>query len=299
MKEWLRFKVDIDGKRSINTGELTKVHHIVHLQTSRRILEDRQIRAGIVGDESKLNRTRLCVAWLSANEWVNGSLYGTVRFTFDWEQIIEGRSLYWVESMAYNPPAYRLFITDRDLSKSDKVISYDPDVDEGPIRRKDGLWFWNRKYTSEFMVEADLLLADATGLDFVMHSMCREPHGCKDRTTTPPMAGAQTFAFLLGNDIHCVDHLFGDSKTLNSTADLCVIQLWRTLASKGRYFGGVLSKKASAEDVLRGTLALFGSGQHDAARQTMRTLKNEKVFNKALTSIVRTHFDIPNWDMPE
>ena len=299
MKEWLRFKIEAEGPLPRSTESLTKVHHIVHLQTSRRILEDRHVRAGLIHDESKLNKTRLCVAWLSANEWYNGSLYGTVRFTFDWKKVIQDRSLYWVESMNYNPPAYRLLVTDRDLSGSDKVTAYDSKKDEGPVQLKDGVWLWNGKYTSEFMVEADLRLAEATGLDFVTHSMCREAHDCKDKTITRSLAGAQTFAFLLGNKIHCVDHLLGDGESLNSTADQCVLQLWRTLARKDEYFGGVLSKKASTEDVLLGALALFGSGQQSAAKQTMRTLKNEKVFNRALTSIVRKHFDLPDWIIPE
>jgi hypothetical protein len=59
-----------------------------------RIIEDGQIKAGLIGDESRLRRTRTSVCWLSANYWQPGSIYGTVQFTFRWDDIIRGRDVY-------------------------------------------------------------------------------------------------------------------------------------------------------------------------------------------------------------
>jgi hypothetical protein len=297
MKEWSRFRIETEEPLPIDTGNLKDVYHIVHLRTPRRILEDEQIRAGLIHDESKLNKGRLCVVWLSANYWHNGSIYGSVQLAFDWQKIVKGRSLHWVEVMPYQNPAYRLLVTDRDLTDSKKVDPYDPRTDDGPVRFKQGRWLWNAKYTSEFMIESDLSLADAKSISFVQHSKCRERRGCRDEQLNSDAAGAQTLAFLMGNSIHCVDHLLVADQTLNSVADNCVNQLWRTLGRTEERFGGVLRKSKSTEDVLLGALALFGSGQADAARQTVKTLKNQDVFSSALTSLIRRHFGLSSWEL--
>lgn len=297
--EWSRFCFKIENPLLINTPELGEVHHIVHLQISRRILEDRQLRAGLIHDESRLNRSRLCVTWLSANYWHNGSIYGTVRFTFDWDKIIKGRSLYWVEAMDYGNRAYRLLVTDRDLSDDKRVIPFDPSKERGPIRLKDDRWYWNAKYTSEFMVESDLSLSSAKSLSFVEHSKCRESWICPEQETTWNVAAAQTLAFVLGNGIHCVDHLLRRDDDLNSDADSYVNYLWSALGRKKDRFGGALKRAKSTEDVLLGALALFGSGQLPAAIETIKTISSQDVFTEALTAIIRRHFELPDWQMPD
>ncbi len=299
MSEWSRFCFKIETPLSINTPELVEVHHIVHLQISRRILEDEQLRAGLIHDESKLNRSRLCVTWLSANCWHNGSIYGTVRFTFDWATIIKGRSLYWVEAMGYGNAAYRLLVTDRDLSNDKRVIPFDPAKERGPIRFKNGRWYWNAQYTSEFMVESDLSLSIAKSLSFVGHSKCRESGKCPEQKTTWNIAAAQTLAFLLGNDIHCVDHLLRDDNELNREAESYINYLWSALGRKKDRFGGVLKKSKSTEDVLLGALALYGSGQYAAAIETVKTINSQDVFTDALTAIIRRHFGLPDWQIPD
>jgi hypothetical protein len=83
------------------------------------MFEDRKIRSSLIWDESKLNNTRTCVAWLSPNHWHNGSLYGNIEFDFDWKTMVEGKVFYWVEAIKkYSPPAFRILITDKDLSSS-------------------------------------------------------------------------------------------------------------------------------------------------------------------------------------
>ena len=67
--------------------------------------------ASLVWDQSKLNNTRTCIAWLSPNLWVNGSFYGNIKFAFDWRELIEGKRFYRVEDIKYAPPAYRILIT--------------------------------------------------------------------------------------------------------------------------------------------------------------------------------------------
>lgn len=160
--EWTPYRIRIPEatrRRSRDGIILETVHHVVHVPTARRILEDNRLRAGLIYDESRLNRSRMCVTWVSANTWGPGSIYGNVQFSFAWSDLIRDRRVYWVEAMPdYSPRAYRLLLTDRDLSASRHVTPYDPASDEGPLRERDGVWYWNGNYTSEFMIDADLPL---------------------------------------------------------------------------------------------------------------------------------------------
>lgn len=88
---------------------LTEVYHVAHVSDARRIIEDKKIKAGLIGDESVLRRSRTSVCWLSANSWPSlGSIYGVIQFRFRWEDIIRDRNVYWVEVMT----AYHLTPTD-------------------------------------------------------------------------------------------------------------------------------------------------------------------------------------------
>ncbi len=282
---------------------------MVHVPEARRILEDGRIRAGLVYDESRLNRSRLCVAWLSANTWATGSIYGNVQFTFDWRSIIRGRQVYWVEAMtAYRPPAYRLLLTDRDLTKSKYVQVYDPATDDGPLRRKSRSWYWNGEYTSEFMVEADLPLKLCKEVSFIRHhdTICRRNgSSCPDKKASPAKIGGRVMAFILGNAIHGVDEalLPADPKLypdrLSPDGETGVIGIWKTLGSKPERFTGGIKKPASRQALLRGALALHGSDQDEPAKSLVALLSAQDIFEKALCEVVAKHFGFSGYELPD
>lgn len=78
MKEWEKYK--IKGELAKAGAELDTVRHIAHVPAARRIIEDQKVKAGLVYDESRLNKSRISVTWVSANTWAFGSIYGTVEF---------------------------------------------------------------------------------------------------------------------------------------------------------------------------------------------------------------------------
>jgi len=161
-EEWESFKFAIS-----HGAELTTVQHIAHVESARRIIQDGRIKAGLVYDQSKLNKYRISVAWVSANSWALGSIYGTVEFQFSWADLVAGRNLYWVEAMTnYNPTAFRLLLSARDITR---VARYNPMTDDGPLQLRNGTYYWNGNYTSEFMIEDDLSLDRCTGIRFVAH----------------------------------------------------------------------------------------------------------------------------------
>jgi hypothetical protein len=292
MSEWSQFGLVFQrGATPKDASELETVYHIVHAKTCRRILEDERLRAGIIGDESVLKTTRISVVWTSANHWAYGSFYGNVRFGFDWARFAQGKNIYWVEAIAYGNPAYRLMVTDRNLANG-LVTPYNPETDEGPLRKVAGIWYWNHRYTSEFMIDRDVSLREATTLDFVRHSRCRESRSCGDEKIGEYRIAGQVIAFILGNSIHCVDHLLTKEERLTSSAFQGLSEISMSLTAKKDCFGGSLDKDESVAAVLRGALALHGSGQVMDAKNLMKTIRTRDAFNAALERIIQEHFGI-------
>ena len=310
MPEWKRYRCSVtpDPERASDSAAgLSTVHHIAHLPTARRILEDRRLRAGLVYDESKLNRSRIRVTWLSANNWHPGSFYGNVQFTFDWADVVDGQDFYWVEAMTqYSPTAYRLLLTNRDMNRSPDVEPYDPNSDKGPVRRRKERWFWNDRFTSEFMLEADIPLRKCTGLGFVSHhpAICRtHPRVCNYRDDSPETTAGLLLAFILGFDIRSANHALieenGDrSKRLTRETDQGIRGLWRALAAKHKKFSGPMSTKESAEAILVGALALYGMERLDEAKELISLLKSRDVFETTLVELVKAHFRLRDYELP-
>src|ERR1700722_9680431 len=71
--------------------------------------------------------------------------------------------------------------------------------------------------------------------------------------------------------------------------------LLSALGGKKERFGGGGKSKSSRRAVLRGALALHGSGNSSAARELIKLLKSQEVFEKALTEVVNDHFGITGW----
>jgi hypothetical protein len=238
-----------------------------------------------------------------------GSIYGNVQFAFPWTKQIRRRHCYWVEAMtAYSPRAYRILLTDRDLSQSKYVQEYDPASNKGPLRERGGAWYWNNRYTSEFMVEGDIDLDQCTEFDFISHhaSKCRlNGSACADFHTSTYRIGGKVMAFLLGHDLHAIDHVlkrpssFSPERALSDAVDVGIDGILRTLGGKKERFGGAVNSKSSRKAVLRGALALYGSGNTAAARELIALLNSREVFEKALTEVVNEHFEIKDWTPPE
>lgn len=308
--EWTSYRIDIPGTSRHHAREgtiLETVHHVVHVPTARRILEDNRLRAGLIYDESRLNRSRMCVTWVSANTWAQGSIYGNVQLSFAWSDLIRDRRVYWVEAMPdYSPPAYRLLLTDRDLSASRYLTPYDPASDKGPLRERDGVWYWNGTYTSEFMIDSDLPLRRCTGLAFINHrpDRCRlNGSSCTDRTAPPYRTGGRVLAFLLGNDLHAVDRVLKTPvaprrrRPLSDAVDVGIDGILRALGNKKSRFAGGISRPASRQAVLRGALALYGADCKAEAQELISLLKSSDIFEKALTEIINDHFGITDWTL--
>jgi hypothetical protein len=180
-KEWAKFRVGALGRGNNWTASckpLDQISHVSHIHTALQIFAAGKINAGLVFDESLLNKRRIQVVWLSPNDWAYGSRYGNVRLYFDWKKLVEGMNYYWIESIAYNIPACRILVTEKDYCQRFPV--YDPTKGDGPWwhRKSDDAHFWNGNFCLEIMLERDISLAEIQSFDFVTHHkkiLCDRP----------------------------------------------------------------------------------------------------------------------------
>ena len=204
LPEWAEFCI---GNPSIipnwinsDCAPLTTVSHVAHIDLALRIVADGKIKAGLVFDESKLNKERILVVWLSPNHWVDGFRYGNVRFNYNWSTLISGKKFYWVESMAYGVAACRILITSNDYSG--RLTQYIPTQHDGPwwFDASTNTHYWNSNHCLEIMIEDDLDISDCTNTDFVDHHSrfcCNNPKMCKFLGLKRPQAAASFVAALM------------------------------------------------------------------------------------------------------
>ncbi|MBR0780758.1 hypothetical protein [Bradyrhizobium iriomotense] len=291
--EWEAYKI------SSSYSELTEVRHIVHLPVARRIIEDGKIKSGLVFDKSRLNKSRISVAWLSANDWSAGSLYGTVEFRFSWERLVKHKRIYWVEAMPnYHPAAYRYLLTYDEMT-SPLVTAYDPEKDDGPLRKIDGTWRWNREFTSEFMIADDLTIPETTGIAFVHHNQkyCRTKTVCNEQITnpTPQRTAGKLLAYILAHGVHDLDkHLQPDAGGRNSSLDMG--SAWLYLVFDHLEYVGSITAEDACDNILKGALALFGVDKVEDGKKLLTLMADKERATAALARSIRNHFDSPGWD---
>ena len=179
------------------------VYHICHLDAAFRVFEDGRIRSSLVWDESRLKNTRTCVSWVSSNLWAYGSIYGNMRFDFDWKTLVAGSRFFWVEAMSsYRPTAYRILVSEADHSPSG-LRRYDPEVGDGPLYydRNSEIWYRNGELTGEFLIDDDLLLTNCMKVGFVNHNATCRTTGCPHRNRRGVEVGAELMARLAGHNV--------------------------------------------------------------------------------------------------
>jgi hypothetical protein len=273
-------------------AELNTVYHIAHLGDSLRIIEDRKVQASLVADESVLRNTRIRVSWLSANTWY-GSFYGNVRFWFDWEDIVAGKNLYWVEAIThYNPTEYRILVTNRE---SKRLMRYKP-VAPAPVifDRDQQKWYWNLRKTSAFMIEADLSLDECRRVDFVNHheSICRRSPGkCEMMRAKGKNVGARLLA-LRAADMPKKRALMlfseGRPRALNASASDSWQLIMDSLKTTRR--GPMKMKDDVSRDIARAILRSYGRGHRQALQRLCNLFQSTEELRATIEAVAASAF---------
>jgi hypothetical protein len=284
--DWTPFGVE--SKTSDGRTPLEIVTHVTHVQHGLEIMRTTRIRSRLIYDNSRLNKKRALVAWLSPNRWVHGFRYGNVAFDFEWKKLIKDKNYYWVEVMDYKPSACRILITDQDR----KLLRYEPKKGDGPWywdRSTDQHW-WNGNYCLEFMYEGDLSLDDAKEIRFVNHHdiQCNiTPITCKDCKLDSDRAGVYFLSAIAAEKILVPDHLFpGDhGNAKNTMTKLCgpwsrLYRVLKNMPTEGKSTMDAAEKAAYA----RAVFASFARRDIKEAKYFAKVFKsNEKLVKTCAT----------------
>ena len=284
------------GHGNLHKQRLTDVRHVAHLADAHRILADGRIKANWVRDNSRLGRSHRPVSWLSANQWFHRSIYGHVEFIFDWQTITAGRKLYWVETIPYETPAYRILVTDRQPPRR-LVVRYKPRKHRGPLVRRGETWFWNGDHrVSEFMLQDDLPLEQCKAINFVKHrhDRCKvHSPNCPDAALNPMLAKFLTIGFVLASSTHSADTILRREHGWLSPLDQFVNESLPHLSLETR-FRRPPAKPQNARSLMRAILALWSYRDPHGAYALARRF-SKKAFRKTLIAVVRDHFDQPDY----
>lgn len=309
MSEWSEFRVGKPSTRP-NWTEPTcqpfdTVTHTSHIDSALSIVSQREIRSGLIFDESKLNTERILVSWVSPNTWAWGYRYGNIHFSFDITSIIRDRQFFWVESVAYKIPACRILITDRD--RSDTLQRYDPTKPNGPWWYDTGSekHYYNGQYCLEFMVESALPLTVLRDFDFVDHhsQWCsihrNNPSKCKELGFRAHKGGAYFLskAAMAGVDLRpVIERLYKPQSQTQRALSGAFVEMIYSIAGFAENFSGPIT--ASSKDAAalgRSILGAFSHFRVDDAKILASKFANYGEFSKTIGTILTEATGVEDW----
>jgi len=303
--DWHQFRV---GQPSTKPGwvepdcqPLTQISHVAHIDVASDILRDGKIKSGLVYDKSKLNKQRILVSWLSPNNWVWGSRYGNVEFVFDWRRIIEGMNYFWVESVAYHPPACRILVTKHNYSN--ELSEYDPTLGDGPwwYDEAENQHYWNGDICLEIMVEQDIPVKRSLELKFVDHHrrFCSiDPGVCTDLGLSSDLAGARFMAGAISRRLDTTGIKLTDVYDGTVVPSMQLDFAWRRLCrelqrEEAEYLGKVAFGDEAAQPIARAILSAFSSSDHAEHQRLASLFTTKGDMLRSCVALVNNAFAIP------
>jgi hypothetical protein len=287
---WHEFRVGSKDSGQKDCRPLTKVYHIAHLESAHRIILDGKVRSGLVFDESKLNKERILVAWLSPNFWKDGFRYGSIRFVFDWPTLSKGHSAYWVESVPYSPKGGRILLTRNDYSnKPDLLTPYDPKARGGPwwFDEASGTHYWNAKNCLEFMVERDIEMSELQDLDFVTHHAQQCRVDCPERGMSEMRAAGLFLARLAASQSTLPPSILG-RVDWDGYANMVISQILGEAEKLGEIKGDLTPEDPGSPAIARALLGAYAnSGLRGDIPYIARFFRNGDAARDSCLSLIR------------
>lgn len=288
---------------------LEEVYHVTHIVPALHIIEQGQIRAGLIYDESLLRQSRTTVVWLSPNEWdgAGGSRYGNVEFVFDWKALTEWNEAYRVEIQRYRPPAFRILLAS--LGSSHDLPPYKAAEGIGPW-----LWdsdedkhYWNGQICLEIMYESSISLNLCREIRFCTHHKdrcCINRRGtCTERGFDGSRGGAWFVAGLMARGLSSFSNLLTSTddngiKIPSSALIQAWSGLWPLLRDKSVSYSGKFTQDSPAAPVVaRAIISALVRGDVNDKRMFSRQFSSESEMMAACRKAVEQHFSVtfPEW----
>jgi hypothetical protein len=282
------------------------VSHVSHVQQALHICEDREIRAGLVYDESILCEDRITVVWLSPNTWIKGSRYGNVQFDYDWKLLTKERKAYWVEDIdEYNPVACRFLLTKRKLKKDirNKLILYEPTKRNGPwwYDPENDIHYRNGDITLEFMVDDSLEISDCIAINFVdhhKHMCCIDAQKCSDKGLYQADAGARFLAGCFERNIPLPRKAIIDAEGQVANTDIdealhWLCRLFKEALKDEEYLCEMTADDPNTIEIVRVMLScLANENRYNAGLNLAKLFGKKEELEKTVFTLAEEYFDI-------
>jgi hypothetical protein len=299
-KRWTKYSVS-----KLNQQELPSIAHVTHVNNALEILRVGCIKPQLIYDESRLNRRRILVVWLSPNDWtpVGGFRYGNIAFDLDWKHLVKNKNYYWIGVMPYSPPACRLLVTKKD--RSEKLKPYLPARGDGPWRanNKTKKHYWNAKCCLEILLEEEIPLGSVSALRFVKHNRnqcCIDAYSCPDRGHNDGKGAARLLAGAC------------DRRLLSNTPDLwiednkpneCLLFAWQQLQERlcagiKKWAGAVSAESKRAPAIARAAMGML-CDQSEKDRQHLFSLfDTEESVIEVCATVIEDDLELATGTLP-
>lgn len=266
---------------------LREIHHVSHLPTARKILGKGRIPARLVNDESHLDgRTSVC--WLAPNQWgAKGSTYGTVQFTFDFEELVRDREIFWVEGVpGRRLPTCRLLIAAKG-ARHPELKRYDPERTEGPLRRIGGRLYWRNDLEFEVMLEGDLSLTGCLRVSVVPHNGHRCPRSCVEVGQAESETAARLLAGLMRGRYSLPEPSFVHAERASQLLHIGWFGLVKALDLIEGEPGGSVKGTKRVDAVVRTALSQLSKGDAAGASETVLAVAGGKRVRRSLRRLLQ------------
>jgi len=282
---WSNFAVGKPGNNYSQTCKpLETIYHVSHIESALSIIKQGKLKAGLIYDDSYLNSRRILVTWFSPNDWYYGSIYGNIRFQFDWKKLIEDRHYYWIGTMeGYHPTAIRILLSKNDYKS--KLKPYNPIRGDGPWwhNKANDKHFWNGNYTLEIMLEDDVSLRDALKVDFIDHhkDICTIKPNCPDHYPDRNDAAALFLAGSISQHPPTIEipQIEGISSAISN---LCLSIIRKSPS------GRLLASSQESTAIIRAFMAASYFGRKEESKVFWNMFKSNNEFLNACKRLIET-----------
>ncbi|MEO5370758.1 MAG: hypothetical protein H7833_11875 [Magnetococcus sp. DMHC-1] len=281
---------------------IESTYHITHINDARKILEDGKIFSRIVYDESKMNKSRCRVVWTSPHIWADGSIYGNVRFHFNFKKVSENKKLYFVEMVESNGQyIFRYLLTGETPLPEICAIKYN-DI-RGSVRFFGGKYHYyskkirindqnNKSCVTEIMIQSDFSLDEIVGFDFVDHhnNFCRGTRPeCKNEERFNRIDACKIIIpFIFGSGIKSVNRLILDEMQKSVTYHRFHVKDFFIKSDSCRFN----FKDEEVKYLLMASLLAKGMGKEDLFKELISIIScEESRYLRILSNILSDHFD--------
>ncbi len=297
-KPWSKFTISKE-----NRTELKYVHHATHIGSAIGILKDGIIKPSLITLSTALQNLGIHSLWLSPNHWSEGSRYGSILFHFEFRQLINIGTLYWVESMDdFKTPTVRFLISRKKSAKRYGLRKYDAALESGPIELVDGRYFWNSDLSLQIMIDESLDTNGAKKISTHKHhyDLCCISNDCQERNLQSYKIARVLVSKLLEKTYSLPTHIFNTKSTENGNEiksgnhTLCeAVSSTLALAYRSTYKTDTKPvSKSRQRTIFKNAIKHLSANDADLFKHTVSSLNSYDQFESLYLDMIKTRFDL-------